>query len=146
MSDTQQEGNAGVLPDPETAYQNVFDGVHSQVFFNKLAAAGIEPETEKEAQDLLMLAGRLRTVEAAEKQAGDGEGRFGGALTALDSVLGETGMDGQIKQAAAQEEAIAIKQTAAAVMQDPTIYNSVLSLKAHEAAAIAEQFGGQPTG
>jgi hypothetical protein len=137
---TTQEGveKQASLPDPETAYNNLFNGVHQQVFFGRLAAHGVAPQTEKEAEDLLMLAGRLRSAEEQEKTAGDS--RFGAPLAALDGVLSDEGM---AKSAYDMEEAYSIKMAAAELAQDPTIYNSVLALKAAEAEAIAAQMGQQ---
>ena len=131
-------GNGAVqLPDPQTAYANVFDGVHTQVFFGKLASYGIQPQSEKEAQDLLLLAGRLRHANQLTKSAGDNS-RFGGALSALDEVMGVS-QDSFMKAALDQEEELAIKEAAAQAAADPMIYNSVLALKAHEAAILAGQ-------
>ena len=127
MSDKEQ-----ALPELETAYNNLFEGVHANVFFGKLANHGIEPQNEKEAADLLELAGRLRGVDNEEKEAGDS--RFANPVGALSDVLGETP---QGKQAQAQEEAQAYKQAAAALAQEPVFYNSVLALKANEAAILA---------
>lgn len=127
MSDKEQ-----ALPELETAYNNLFEGVHANVFFGKLANHGIDPQNEKEAADLLELAGRLRGVDNEEKEAGDS--RFANPVGALSEVLGETP---QGKQAQAQEEAQAYKQAAAALAQEPVFYNSVLALKANEAAILA---------
>lgn len=127
MSDKEQ-----ALPELETAYNNLFEGVHANVFFGKLANHGIDPQNEKEAADLLELAGRLRGVDNEEKEAGDS--RFANPVGALNEVLGETP---QGKQAQAQEEAQAYKQAAAALAQEPVFYNSVLALKANEAAILA---------
>ena len=121
------------LPEPADAYNHLFDGVHTQVCFGKLASYGIRPETEKEAQDLLQLAGQLRHVEGSEKQAAE-QSRFQGATSALGSIIGETPA-GRQQQAAASEQAV--KQAAEELMQDADIYNSVLSLKAAEAAILA---------
>lgn len=121
------------LPDPEAAYKQLFDGVHSQVFFGKLASHGIQPTTEKEAQDLFELAGRLRHVDGPEKQAAS-QSRFGGAVSALDTVLGNT-PEGRQKLASDGKQAV--KQAASELMQDPSVYNAVLSLKAQEAAVLA---------
>lgn len=121
------------LPDPADAYNQLFDGVHAQVFLGKLASYGIQPSTEKEAADLFTLAGRLRHVDGPEKQAAD-QSRFGGAVTALDSVLGNTP---EGRQQSAVEGQQAIKLAAAELMQDSGVYNAVLSLKAHEAAVLA---------
>lgn len=125
--------NTQALPDPAVAYQQLFDGVHSQVFFGKLASFGIQPTTEKEAADLLTLAGNLRNVDGAEKQAATSS-RFGGAVSALNSVIGNTPA-AQQQQVAVRDQAI--KQAAAELAQDPSVYNAVLSLKAAEAAMLA---------
>ena len=138
-TNNEQQGgqeNEAVLPDVKTAYDQVFDGVHCDVFFTRLGQVhGIVPQTEKEAHDLLLLAGRLRNVET--EKAADDQSRYGEALSALDSVLGENNMDGHLKAAQAREEEFAIKQAAAAYAEDPMIYNSILSLKAHEADVLA---------
>jgi hypothetical protein len=84
------------------------------------------------------LAGRLRNAEEQEKTAGDS--RFGAPLQALDGVLGASGFQ---KAAEDQEEAMAIKQAAADLAEDPTIYNSVLALKAAEASMYADMLQGQ---
>lgn len=120
------------LPDPVDAYNHLFEGVHSQVFLGKLASHGIQPTTEKEAADLFALAGQLRHVDGAEKQAAS-RSRFGGAVTALDSILGSTPA-GRMQSAASNQ--LAIKQAAVALMRDPGVYNAVLSLKAQEAALL----------
>ena len=128
--------NQASLPEPADAYNNLFEGVHANVFFGKLANQGFQPQSEKEAGDLLQLAGRLRHVEDNEKAASAHHSRFGGAVGALDSALGASA------QTAAIAESQAIKAAAAQLAEDPAIYNSVLSLKAAEAAVLAQQNGG----
>lgn len=123
------------LPNPVDAYNQLFDGVHAQVFFGKLANYGVQPTTEKEAMDLLTLAGQLRHVDSAEKRAAD-QSRFQGAVASLQSVYGQSDA-GKQNQAYLADQAI--KQAAEDLMNDPSIYNSVLSLKAAEAAALAGQ-------
>lgn len=118
---------AAGLPTPVDAYNHLFDNVHAQVFFGKLANYGIQPTTEKEAADLLTIAGNLRHV-ANEKAASDS--KFSGAVSALNNVVKDTP-----QQAAFTHQAI--KQAAAELMQDASVYNSVLSLKAAEASALA---------
>jgi hypothetical protein len=132
--------NQQALPSSDAAYQHLFDNVHAQVFFGKLASRGYTPQNEKQAQDLLTLAGRLRAV-VTEKAAADNP--FASAVTALDAYLGETGMDGQLKVAKAQEAAQSIKEAAAQLANDPAIYNSVLALKAQEATMVAQRFPGK---
>jgi hypothetical protein len=39
-----------LLPDPQAAYDHLFQGVHQRVFFAKLAAAGYDVSTPHSAQ------------------------------------------------------------------------------------------------
>lgn len=123
------------LPSPVDAYNHLFDGVHAQVFFGKLANYGVQPTTEKEAVDLLTLAGQLRNVDSSEKSAAE-ESRFSSHVSALQALQAET-PEGRSNQTKLAE--YAVKQAAEELMQDPSIYNSVLSLKAAEAEALAGQ-------
>ena len=41
------------MPDPQMAYDNLFHGVHTRVFFQKCAAAGFSPRSEQEAMWML---------------------------------------------------------------------------------------------
>jgi|GEM_PF-3630859 len=125
--------NNQALPNPAEAYQQLFDNVHAQVFLGKLASYGIQPTTEKEATDLFELAGQLRHVDGAEKQAAN-YSRFEGAVSALDSVLGASPAAAQ-QQVAVHNQAI--KQAAAELAADASVYNAVLSVKAAEAAILA---------
>ena len=119
------------LPDPNQAYEHLFDGVHAKVFLSKLASYGIQPTTDRETNDLFELAGKLRHVDNSAKQASDS--RFGSALSALDSALSSTPAG---HQQAAASRAQAIKQAAHSLSQDPEVYRAVLSLKAAEAALL----------
>lgn len=123
--------NTAVLPEPAEAYDKLFGEVHSEVFMGKLANAGIAPQTEKEAEDLFMLAGRLRHLNVEKKASSS---RFGGALAALDKTLQS---NAGYRQSQASNGTVAIKQAAANLMNDPAIYASVLSLKAQEARQLA---------
>lgn len=131
MSDNKQ-----ALPEVGEAYNNLFEGVHANVFFGKLANHGIQPQNEKEAADLLELAGKLRGVDDNQKEAGDS--RFANPVGALNEVLSETPQGQQVQ---AQEEEATYKSAAAQLAQDPVFYNSVLALKANEAAILANTKG-----
>ena len=135
---SNQAQAASTLPDAQTAYNNLFMGVHQRVFFQKCAAAGHSPRSQEEAQWMLETAGKLRTVEQATpvKQAADAQNPYYAANQALDGVMAQLGL-GQQQQA--QEETTAIKQAAYQLAHDPTFYNSVLALKAAEAAQIQEE-------
>ena len=140
-------GQAPTLPDAETAYNNLFNGVHARVFFNKCAAAGIAPQTQQEAQLMLDIAGDLRLAkQAAAKQADDQSNPFVRMRQGLRSALEAKGLDVGIKQAAAQDQDYQIKQAALDLSQDPTLYNSVLALKAAEAEDIRQRYlASKPT-
>tara|TARA_Y100000310_G_scaffold247207_1_gene252752 strand:+ start:1087 stop:1506 length:420 start_codon:yes stop_codon:yes gene_type:complete len=134
--------NQATLPEPADAYNNLFEGVHANVFFGKLANHGFQPQSEKEAADLLQLAGRLRHVDETEKAANANRSRFAGPTNALDNVMEGAGLGNAGAAQASNEEGQAIKSAAAQLAREPVFYNSVLSLKAHEAAVLAQQNGG----
>lgn len=122
------------LPAPDAAYSHLFNNVHAEVFFTKLAQAGYTPANEKEAQDLLELSGTLRGVAQAEKQAAETQSRFAHPRSRLEQILGNSNVyGGQHKQAQDREAALALSQAASFLMERPDIYNSVLSVKAAEA-------------
>lgn len=118
--------NSNNLPNPADAYNYLFNNVHAQVFLNKLASYGIVPGTEKEVSDLFALAGQLRHIESPEKQASE-QSRFGSAVAGLNAALTST----------PEAQDFAVKQATYDLANDPAIYNSILSLKAHEAAVLA---------
>jgi hypothetical protein len=125
--------NSSGLPNPTDAYNYLFNNVHAQVFLNKLASYGIVPNTEAEVSDLFALAGQLRHIDSSDKQASDSS-RFGYAVAGLNDALNST-PEGQIQQA--YEQDYAVKQATYDLANDPSIYSSILSLKAHEAAVLA---------
>ena len=118
--------NSNGLPNPNDAYNYLFNNVHAQVFLNKLASYGIVPSTEAEVSDLFALAGQLRHIDSPEKQAAD-HSRFGSAVAGLNAALTST----------PEAQDFAVKQATYDLANDPAIYNSILSLKAHEAAVLA---------
>ena len=131
------QSQAATLPDPQTAYNNLFQGVHQRVFFQKMASYGISPKNRKQADSLLKLAGVLRAIEeeAMAKEAGDANDPFAAEIARIQEACRSNGIG---KVAAFQEEELAIKQAASNFMADPTFYNSVLSLKAAEVAQLSE--------
>lgn len=130
-----------VLPDTDTAYNNLFMGIHQRVFFQKCAAAGYNPRNQQEAQWMLEKAGQLRALEqAAEtKSAGDTNNPYNRVDAAIDQLMVQYGLSDNVKQAQFQEQNLAIRQIAQDLAQDPTFYNSILSLKAAEAQDIQQQ-------
>ena len=128
------------LPDPQAAYNHLFNTVHAPAFFAKLAQAGIAPANEKEAADYLEMAGKLRTIQQDPrvKAAQDNSGsRVTQAKQALDQLMSQHGLGGQARQ-------ISLQKVAASLADDPNIYNAVLSLKAAEASAVQAQLAANP--
>jgi hypothetical protein len=122
------------LPSYEDGFNHLYDNVHARVFFGRLANQyGLAPNNEKEAHDLLLLAGQLRAAKETEKQSSDS--RFGGPLQALNSLLGGSANY-------QSEQNMAIKQAAYDLADDPLIYNSVLACKQREAELWAMQQQG----
>ena len=91
---------------------------------------------------MLETAGKLETVSQADqvKQAAAQDNPYYQMNSKLDAVLEQYGLNGHQKAAAAQEVEIGYKQAAAELVQDPTLYNSILSLAVHQAAQQQEQF------
>jgi len=118
--------NSNDLPNPNDAYNYLFSNVHAEVFMNKLAGYGIVPSTEAEVSDLFALAGQLRHIDSPTKQAAD-HSRFGSAVAGLNAALTST----------PEAQDYAVKQATYDLANDPNIYNSILALKAHEAAVLA---------
>lgn len=131
---------ANLLPDPQAAYDHLFQNVHQRVFFQKLAASGYHYENAEQAGYLLQLAGKLRLAnqEQQVKAASSGSDPYAAALSHLDGVLGDAGFN-SVKVAAAQDQDWAIKQAAAELMEDHSMYNSVLSLKQAQADQYARE-------
>lgn len=108
------------LPSQEDAFNQLFNEVHVPVFFNKLASFGIQATTEKEAEDLLLLAAQLRDV-PLQKEASS---RFSDATAALAQVTG-----GGFNKVATEQS---IKKASVELSRRSDIYASVLSLKLAE--------------
>lgn len=116
------------MPDPQTAFANLAGNVHNRIIFEKVAAAtGVVPQNEKQAQDILEIADMLYAAHSAGsvKTAAEAFDPIGDAKNSLASVLGF----GQEKSASNDFDG----DLAAALMQNPAVYDSVISLKAAEA-------------
>ncbi len=127
------------LPDVNTAYNALFNQIDQRVYFSKLAQAGFSPRTEKEAEYLLRIGAQLEATSEHEtvKQAEEENNPYYKAAAALDRFLGQNGLNGADVQRRTYEQNLSITKTAEALAQDPMLYNSVLVLKAAEAAEAA---------
>jgi hypothetical protein len=108
MEDSMSQ-NQNNLMTPEEAYDVLVAQVHAPVFFEKLAKVyGIVPQTAKQAQDLLQMAGTLRNVHETEttKAAAAQGDLVSEAKQDLDRILSQYGYqplpdnDPGVKQAA----------------------------------------------
>lgn len=129
------------LPDPDTAYNTLFDGVHARIFFTKCAQAGIQPRTHEEAQWMLDTVGKLRTVQEHQKTAAARTSPFLAMNRHLDSVLQKAGFD--VGRANVEEADLSYKQAAATLAADPAFFNATLALKIAEAEQVAASLGVQ---
>lgn len=128
------------LPDAETAFATLFDNVHQQVFFHKLAEVyGIVPQNPAQHAAILEGALRLREIEQSQayKAAQDEDDPFVAANRHLAQLVGD-----DVYQKTAQEQD-AIGNMAQHLMRDPDLYASVLALKVKQAADLAEQYRRQ---
>ena len=110
--------------DPQQAYDVLFGNVHLPVFFEKLAQDyGITPENENEAQQLLEIGAKLRSAHQEEltKSASTGNSFLGLANEHIDDTLGTPSYD------AGTEQDDAVKEVSAALAQDPTLQQAVLT-------------------
>jgi hypothetical protein len=87
---------------PEQAYNVLYHRVHAPVFFNKLAAHGIQPRNAADAQQMLEVSGKLRTLynaSLAEKEAATSSG-LSKMSQALDAKLAQLGLGSKPAKAA----------------------------------------------
>lgn len=107
--------------DAQAAYETVHNNLYAPVFFNKLAAYGITPQTPEEAQEMLKLAAGLRETYAHAQQAEPVRPLLKTAMQHLDNQRQRMGM-------APAAAADAVKQAAAVAAADPAIAHALLSL------------------
>jgi hypothetical protein len=131
------------LPDGQTAYQNLFDGIYQRVFFQKCAHYGLQPRTQKQAEAMLNTAATLRNLEeqAQEKHAHDANDPIFAMQAAVERMARQQGVAPMHKQA---EEEQGLRQVAADLFNDPLFYNSALGYKVAQAQEL-EAYYSQAT-
>ena len=128
-------------------FDDAYAAVHTQLyvpaFFTKLAEDyGISPETEEEAQELLLMAGKLRTA-AQQVGAEDGTVKEASLLSAanqyLDAELQVSGLENPAPAGTAEVQADdqLVKTAATELSLHPEVVQSILSLHAGVAAEAA---------
>lgn len=120
----------------EEAYNVLVAQVHAPVFFEKLARVwNINPQTQEEARELLLIAGQLRNAHEEEnvKQAGARGNFYSEARRNLHQALNQTGYTSLI------DEDATVKQAADAAIQNPLIKEAALVFGNHMAQVYQAQ-------
>lgn len=133
MSDTN-----ATLNDPQTALQNLHNGVFADAFFRKLASAyGIAPHTEEEAATLLQMGQQLlQTHEAVEREKTAqvrSQNRFEAANALMREALGQASPS--LAKQADDEWAARYARDVANI---PEVYNDALAWQVGQARLISE--------
>lgn len=117
----------------DQAYNTLVSELAAPYFFEKLAANGIRPETEKEAAEMWSVANKLHVLYTAarEKEAASKTTKLAAASARLDEVLYGSAATNQT-----QEKFAAFLGAADVAAEQPNIANAVLTLQAATAAAL----------
>jgi hypothetical protein len=118
----QNTSPQGLTPEEEQAYQLLFNQVHAPVFFEKLAAHGIEPQSPEEMDALLEMGTSLMFAEQTNQQK-QAAARGSFIIEARDSLNAALSQHG-IAAPAAHDDGV-IKQAAAAVIRDESVRAAV---------------------
>ena len=121
---------------PNEAFDVLASQVHAPVFFEKLARVyGIQPQSQEEARELLLMAGQLRNAHDQQnvKQAGVRGNFLAEARRDLDQTLTQQGFQGLVN------EAHAVKEAAEAAVQNPLIKEAALVFSSFLADSMQQQ-------
>lgn len=116
----------------EQAYATVVSQLAAPYFFEKLAAHGIAPETEKEAEEMWSVAQKLHVLYTAEQEKTAAARHSGLAAVnkQLDEVLAAAG------SGSVNEKQATFRQVAKVAAAQPDIASAVLTLQAAAANAV----------
>lgn len=117
----------------DQAYNVLYQRVHAPAFFNKLASHGIKPKSAAEAQEMLVAAGKLRTLwdaEQAEKAAAE-TNQLTKLSSRLDSVLASKGLS-QAPAAEVPQVTPEIQKVAGSAAVDAELSAAVLTMLSHQ--------------
>jgi hypothetical protein len=120
----------------DAAYGTIVSQVAAPYFFEKLAAYGIVPQSEKEAGEMWAAAHKLHVLYAAEqeKTAAERSGTMSAVNQRLDAALAAAGVT-----PATDEKRAAFERAAAVMADEPEIASAVLTLQAAAAAALQSE-------
>ena len=121
----------------KAAQDKLMADVYAPVFFQQLAARGYAPQDEKQAADMLDLAGQVAVAQRDPRvQATEQPSAYKQAADALQNVLGSSQQD--VRQSRWN---VAVKAAS-----DPAVYNSVLALRVAEAERAVQTLANQRAG
>lgn len=117
----------------EKAYGTIVAELAAPYFFEKLAAQGIHPRSEKEAAEMWEMGQKLHLLYSAtqEKAAAAGASNLSALNTQLDEALVAAGI-GKTEKAASWNDAASV------MAEQPEIAEAVLTLQAAAATALAD--------
>lgn len=119
------------LPSPQEA-EALVDGLYADIFFAKMAEYGHAPRTQEDAYAMLETALSLDNLPEPVTKQGS-VGAYATAAELLQIKLAEAGIP--VRQPAAAQEALAVKQAAVGMASHPELYKAILALKSQAAAA-----------
>lgn len=116
----------------EQAYNTIVANIAAPYFFEKLAAHGIQPQSEKEAAEIWSAAQKLHVLYTAEqeKAAAAQASNLSAVNQRLDDMLKSAGL------VEANEKTSAFYGAAEIAAEQPEIAQAVLTLQAAAAAAL----------
>ena len=119
----------------DQAYGTIVSQLAAPYFFEKLAAHGIAPSSEKEASEMWDIAQKLHALYTAEQEkvAAAQASTLASANARLDELLKAAGLGGAQNAA---DPSVAFKQAADFVADQPEIASAVLTLQAAAVAAM----------
>lgn len=119
----------------EQAFGTIVNELAAPYFFEKLAAYGIAPQSEKEAVEMWAIGQKLHVLYTAEqeKAAAESASSLGAASQRLDEMLKTAGL---ASTDAADEKSAAFHGAADVAANQADIANAVLTLQAAAAAAL----------
>lgn len=118
----------------EQAYGTIVAQLAAPYFFEKLAANGIQPRTEKEAAEMWEAATKLHVLYTAEQEKAAAV--RASDMSAMNSQLDQMLVSAGLAQGGVPEKSAAFKQAAVVAAEQPEIAKAVLTLQAAAAASL----------
>lgn len=118
----------------EQAYGTIVAELAAPYFFEKLAANGIQPRTEKEAAEMWEAATKLHVLYTAEQEKAAAV--RASDMSAMNSQLDQMLVSAGLAQSGVPEKSAAFNQAAVVAAEQPEIAKAVLTLQKAAAASL----------